>query len=258
MPEDLLVDSCLPFMYYYYYQPLSELLLDGFVMPHPRVLLGAMRYRPADSTSGGAVARTTREDEEACLRGTKGYFDLMVYFLKILVTAKVYKECSRIQRMSAYVRPGLESFLVLTYVNSYGCWMKAWEEKYPALAASGAHRDTTLGAGVATDGEITLYNGHAKLFTCEAKGGGKHKGWSNAGLVLHKKMSGVIKTQRAGQSLGAVWEDRLKSAFGSDIGVDASIPSQFDMMGDEEDDDCDDFFLETGNEKYLGQGPVEV
>jgi hypothetical protein len=216
-------------------------------MPHPRKVLGELNTRAIAELDIGEAAI-----QEKCLRGTTGHFDLMMYFLKVLVTSKVYKVSSRKLRLTEYVKPSLEAFLVLTYVNSYGCWMKAWEDKFPVLAAKGEHLDPD--PGVATDGEITIYNGRAKLFTSDAKGKGKLKGWSEEGLALHRKMADVIRAQRGGLPLGGLWEDRLKSAFGKDIVEQGRVAPQVHRGAD----DSDDFFRDTGNDQYIGMGRVAV
>ena len=82
---------------------------------------------------------------------------------------------------------------MLTYVNSYGSWIKAFEDANPVMAATGNHFDCN--AGDVTIGDtITEHTGREKLSTNDAKRKGKHKGWNPWGLLLHRNMAEIIVT----------------------------------------------------------------
>ena len=163
------------------------------------------------------------------------------------MTAKIYKESACKDLLTSYVKPSLEAFLALTYVNSYGNWIRAFEDANPGLAATGNHLDRNCGEP--TIGEVTVYPGRDKLFTGAVKGKGKHKGWSQAGLLLHRKMTEVIRAQRRNGSVNE-FEDRVRTSLGyagndledSDDVLDLEIGA----------DDSDDFFRDNGYGQHVG------
>jgi hypothetical protein len=219
-------------------------------MPHPRRLLGQL-VLPADTWPD--LSSSFYDD---ILRGSGGesHIDIVCFFLRVLVTARIYKDNSRRHLMSSYVKPSLEAFLVLTYLNSYGSWIQTFEDENPELVEAGAHLDRTVWDP--DEGDITAaYSGRDKLFTSAARGRGRHKGWSPAGLALHRQIAAVIKYQR-GKGSAEIFDVRIRNALGhAQRHVVEGDDDVLEMLGA---DDAEDFFHDYGYDQHLVRNAAAV
>lgn len=178
-------------------------------------------------------------DREAYLRETTGHMILLKQFTRLCVTAGVFKEKATTERLSEYMEPGLEAFLVLTYVNNYCPWMKKWEAMKKAAETGVAES--------LPDDDISEYT-EDRLFTNSPKGVGKYKGWTPEGRALHRRMKAIIQRHRSdNKEFGNVLEDLLIQEF-TEGG--APVANQMPEMEEDGAEDTDDFFIKHGHEAH--------
>ena len=97
-------------------------------------------------------------------------------------------------KLSLYMDHSLESYLVVTYVNSYYSWYDECKrqegglvELTPILAPEEVSMMSALSEGTARVN---------KMFTSNGRGSGKFKGWSTNGVDLYNAMLEIIYAQR--------------------------------------------------------------
>jgi hypothetical protein len=153
------------------------------------------------------------------LRETKSHLQLLRFFTKILVTAQVFKEESEKlnKRLSEYMSPSLEAFLVVTYANNYNSWVDegrgAGEIRRSASAATTTTTSTTTPTGGAEAAEMVSPTPAraCKIFTANSRGQGKYKGWHQQAMLLYNEVQRVITYQRTHGSRD--FEDDLQEFF---------------------------------------------
>jgi hypothetical protein len=206
----------------------------GTVMPDPREVMGVLMQNPEawpDHRDAARVGSYLRETEE--------HMTLLEMFTRLVVTSKIFKEKATVYPLRKYMPPTMEAFLILSYVNSYGFWMKLFEAS-PAFAEQAA-------GGIEGD-ELSTYSGQ-RLFTSDSKGKGKYNGWSPEGMTLHRRISGIIKAQREDTAaLGVEFEQELMRRFSAKPGV----VDQEAGVGVVVADDMDEYFAnQAGQDNML-------
>jgi hypothetical protein len=149
------------------------------------------------------------------LRETKAHQDLIFHFTKCLVSASSFKNNSEKVLLAKYVFPALEAFLVITYVNSYQKWVLDLDAK----TYRNKRQRTTVGQDVVEEAnqlsELSESSSQKK-YTGEARGKGKHKGWTDEGQNLYIKMWKIIKMQREVEPDGELskgFEEEVRKRF---------------------------------------------
>jgi hypothetical protein len=163
------------------------------------------------------------------LREAKGYMEVLFHFTKVVVMASTFIAHSNRKLLSHYMSPNLEAFLVLTYVNNYDAWKAEMEgEQFPSNQDATSEEDEEedqeneennqqlAGSKRDRDGNSRLVSPVSKAkkkFTANPRGKGKFKGWSEEGMVLYKKLTKIVKQQRADKKLGEDFEALLLEEF---------------------------------------------
>jgi hypothetical protein len=192
-------------------------------------LLGAGEYLPHPDDVLGDLAEPDevdwpKEDQDISnrlplLRETDGYMDLLLHFTKIVVMAQVFGECGHTQLLSSYMTPHLEAFLVVTYVNSYDSWKSkvvvdsSTEEEGNREQRSAGNKRSRGESSSSLPSLSSVSMTSSKKYTENARGRGKFKGWSEAGLSLYNKIVSFLEQQRANNEYGEHYETNLRLEF---------------------------------------------
>ena len=138
------------------------------------------------------------------LREKPEYEDLIFHFMKEVMLDECFKMNATKHNLSNYMDKSLESYLVLTYVNSYYAW---WDEcnKKDETPEDISTLVSTLTEGTARE----------KMYTSNGRGSGKFKGWSDGGTDVYNEMQGIIQEQREDPSKAILrnFESRLQRRF---------------------------------------------
>ena len=178
----------------------SELYLkDRKALHEPETFLGDLFSKPKEEWPDhdeGLRKEYLREKPE--------YEDLIFHFMKEVMLDECFKINATKHKLSKYMDISLESYLVVTYVNSYYSW---WDECNK--------KDETPGEISTLVSTLTEGTAREKMYTSNGRGSGKFKGWSDNGTDLYNKMQEIIKHQREDESKAMLrnFESRLQRRF---------------------------------------------
>lgn len=205
-------------------------------LPDPRQVLGGLAKPKELWPKHNDINRA------AYLRETDAHKTILVLFTRLLVTSAVFKAKATRVLLRDFMKPTLEAFMIVLYVNSYGYWMKIWEaERDKIRGASGVAT-----SGVSEDDSISDYSAN-RLFTSAPRGAGKYCGWTKEGVELHLHLAAVLREQRADKKYGETFEADLKVKFGNGNGRLEEVTEE-GIVGAE---DTASFFTDFGHEGYL-------
>jgi hypothetical protein len=221
-------------------------------MPHPSDILGAAL---SGESSGWPEAYSPGspqpEENNKYLRQTKAHADLLFHFAKVVVTYDTFKHQSTKDFISKYLTAGVESFLVVAYINGYDKWFMdcIGQNQVPPPGTEDSEQISSLSHGSAGQlaGQNTTFTPTqsnpasapvitplpATRFTAGALGGGKFKGWNNEGKKLYKKCTNLIAAQRQDVGLTNNFENDLLERFQGAVGTPHSTHQEEDMAYDE-------------------------
>jgi hypothetical protein len=130
-------------------------------LPTPADILGGMDPNAPDANLTQGRVR--------CLRETTAHSDFLVLFAQTVVMKDVYRAKHTTGLLGDFMGPNLEAFAVLTYTNNYDRWKEQCE--IAALPEEErANRRPVLAV---------------RRFTEGARGGGKYRGWDEAGTRMY-------------------------------------------------------------------------
>lgn len=178
----------------------SELYLkDRKVLHEPETLLGDLIAKPKQEWPNYKDL-----DRKEYLREKPEYEDLIFHFMKEVMLDECFKMNATKHNLSNYMDKSLESYLVVTYVNSYYSW---WDE---CNKQDDTPEDVTTLVSNLTEGTA-----REKMYTSNGRGSGKFKGWSDGGTDLYNEMQGIIQDQRDDESKAILrnFESRLQRRF---------------------------------------------
>ena len=158
------------------------------------------------------------------LRETEGHTDLLFHFTKVVVMGPCFRDNSTTKLLSNYMTEHLEAFVVITYINGYNSWMnEVWKKQendgnQEVVDIRGVVGRTFAGSKrshsdflLTSPSSVSLTP--TKLFTENARGRGKYKGWSSNGIELYNRIGRILGSQRRVEALGKTWETKLLLEF---------------------------------------------
>ena len=207
-------------------------------MPTPEAIMGAL-LGPEIGWPASTTGTSTNNNGDKCLRHTDAHLEFLFHFTKVCVPYETFKMDSKTQLLSQYLSAGLESFLVMTYDNSYNKWM--WEcirdrgeepgstettpeegsEQLSSVTNSSVIDDaaaipniqTNLPAQTNRASPVSPLPSPNEKYTNGALGKGKYKGWNDEGMLLYRHIATLLKEQRRDGSLGTAFEIKLLDKF---------------------------------------------
>lgn len=160
---------------------------------------------------------------EKYLRETTAHQDILFLFLKTVVLSDVFKRNATRNDLSRYVHFSLEAYIILTYVNGYEGWK---EQMDVASSSSEASQQSVVS-------ELT--SASRRLYTNNARGKGKYKGWSAEGVKLFHEVADILEQQRKAESCSN-FDAELKTRFFNQVndggggsaaaGADQGVPDR--------------------------------
>jgi hypothetical protein len=215
-------------------------------MPHPSDILGPLMKEE----ESWPVAYCPEDDEGGkYLRQTQAHADLLFHLTKVVVMYDTFKHQSKTELVSKYLSAGLEAFLVVAYLNGYDKWLLECISEGPvstnteegsADLSSVTHSASTGNSGTrdhtarTVSSVVTPHSTGQPRFTAAAMGAGKHKGWSDEGIILYQKVAVLLGEQRKDRNLLGFERDlmeRFRGPTGSRRPTGRIIP-QFDEIGE--------------------------
>jgi hypothetical protein len=218
----------------------QEKLRNNVNMPHPLEILGPLAGESSGWPEGYSPSGSRQEASSKYLRQTQAHADLLFHFTKVVVMYDTFKNQSTTDYISNYLSAGVESFLVVAYLNGYDKWFMdcIGRNQVPPPGTEDSEQLSSLSHGSAgqiagqvntfTPGQSNQSNQASAAvvtpipttrFTASALGGGKYKGWNNEGMKLHKKCAELILEQRQDVGLNHRFDmdllDRFKVAAGN-------------------------------------------